>query len=314
MTQMWSRLAVCLALCSAFVFSVLGAAPAGLTPAAEASSIVAQPGIDCDFTLGFAAVRDLLSPAVVGDCVENERFIAGNGNSEQRTTNGMLAYTALYGYVRFIGSDTTWIVGPEGLVQRPNNERFEWEGDRQLVESLRSGGYFIYFRHGATDSTQTDAAPPNLPDCTTQRNLTDGGRDQAALIGVQLRALKIPVGQVVSSPYCRALQFSNLMFGRVDRSEPSMQLPDPLPVDARQRNSATFETVFTTPPAAGSNIVMVAHSPNIRDIFEFGLATDLPVEGGAVILSPNPAGGRPNIMARILPDEWSTFAEAMAIR
>ena len=49
-------------------------------------------------------------------------------------------------------------------------------------------------------------------------------------------------------------------------------------------------------------------------VFGFGLATDLPIEGGAVILSPNPAGGRPNIMARILPDEWSTFAEAMAIR
>ena len=120
--------------------------------------------------------------------------------------------------------------------------------------------------------------------------------------------------ELIASPYCRALQFSNLMFGRVDRTEPSMQLPDPLPADARQRNSATFETVFATPPGAGTNIVMVAHSPNIRDIFGFGLATDLPVEAGAVILSPNPAGGRPNIVARIVPDEWSTFAEAMAIR
>jgi len=56
----------------------------------------------------------------------------------------------------------------------------------------------------------------------------------------------------------------------------------------------------------------VAHSPTIRDVFGFGLSTDLPVEGGVVILSPNP-GGRPTVVARVLPTEWLVFAEALAI-
>ena len=91
-----SRLLVCLALCGAFVFAGLGTAPAAFTTAAEASSIVAQPGSDCDFTLGFAAVRDLLGPAVVGDCVENERFIAGNGKATYRSRLSRLTKTSSY--------------------------------------------------------------------------------------------------------------------------------------------------------------------------------------------------------------------------
>jgi hypothetical protein len=90
-----------------------------------------------------------------------------------------------------------------------------------------------------------------------------------------------------------------------------MQLPDPLPMEQRQRNSQMYETLFT-PPAPGTNTLMVAHSPNIRDIFGYGLATDLPVEGGAAILRPE-TGSRPAIVARVLPTEWPIFAEAMAV-
>lgn len=139
-------LLACVVLCAALLLSTLPPI---------AASVVAQPapGSDCEFTLGFASMRDLLGRTTVGDCIESERFLAGNGNSEQRTTNGVLSYSALDGYVRFRDRDLTWIVGPEGLAQRPNNVRFEWEGDRQLIESLWSGGYFIFFRHGPTDST-----------------------------------------------------------------------------------------------------------------------------------------------------------------
>src|SRR5439155_7771430 len=109
---------------------------------------------------GIQDMKNLAGAVRDGDCTEDERHIAGNGNSEQKTTKGMLALSALDNRVRFITSDRTWINGPNGLVDRPNNQRFDWEGDKQLVDSLRSGGYFVYFRHGATDSSQTDARPP----------------------------------------------------------------------------------------------------------------------------------------------------------
>ena len=130
--------------------------------------------------------------------------------------------------------------------------------------------------------------------------------------GQELRALKIPFGQVYASPYCRAMQFSNFMFGRA-RPEPGMQLPDPLPMEARQQNTADFEKLLeTTMPTPGTNTALVAHSPNIRDVFGFGTSADLPVEGGAAILKPGPE--KPTIEARILPDEWAAFAQALAIK
>src|SRR6185503_2092474 len=63
----------------------------------------------------------------------------------------------------------------------------------QLVDALRSGGHVIYFRHGATDQSQTDSDPNNLANCATQRNLTDAGRAQAQTIGTAFRTLGIPV-------------------------------------------------------------------------------------------------------------------------
>ena len=54
-----------------------------------------------------------------------------------------------------------------------------------------------------------------------------------------------------------------------------MQLPDPIPPEARQQNSAEFEVLFSTPITPGTNTALVAHSPNIRDVFGFGLTADL---------------------------------------
>jgi phosphohistidine phosphatase SixA len=289
-----------------FAFCVVLAGALVSTPMA-AATVHAQDA--CQFVFGFATMRDMLGPQVVGNCVEDERFVAGNGNAEQRTTRGLLVYSALDNYMRFITDNRTWINTGDRVFDRPNNQRFEWEGDRQLVEDLQGGGYIIYFRHGATDSSQTDSVPPNLDNCSAQRNLTDRGRDQAANIGLGLRALQIPVERVISSPYCRAREYSYLMLGRAE-FEPSIALPDPLPEAEARANTETFRRLLSTlTPPAGSNVVIVAHSPNIRD----AAGVDLPVEGEAAILSPTPDGA-PTLVARILPDDWATLAAALAPR
>jgi phosphohistidine phosphatase SixA len=253
-------------------------------------------------------MRDLVGAAIVGECRENERHIPGNGNAEQRTANGILVYRAIDGRLLFSNDSRTWINGPQGLVDRPNNQRFPWEGDRELVEALQRGGYEIYFRHGATDSTQTDSDPNNLANCATQRNLTDQGRAQARAIGEAFRALNIPVGKVLTSEYCRAKEYAELTVG-AGEVEPSMVLPDPLPPEVRQANTAAFQQLLAQPVPAGTNVVFVAHSPNIRD----AAGIDLPVEGEAAILKPNP-GSAPMLVARILPDEWPALAEALTPR
>jgi phosphohistidine phosphatase SixA len=205
----------------------------------------------------------------------------------------------------FSNGSRVWINGPRGLVERRANERFDWEPDRQAIEGLQRGGYFVYFRHGVTNRSEQDSDPKNLANCATQRNLTDEGRAQARVIGDAFRKLNIPVGRLLSSEYCRALEFARLSIGNPD-VEPSLVLPDPLTAEERQRNTSDLLRLLASPPAAGGNTVMVSHSPNIKDAVE----VDLPIEAGAVILKPVP-GGKPTPVMRILPGEWTELAEGL---
>ena len=82
--------------------------------------------------------------------------------------------------------------------------------DVALVEALRGGGYNLYFRHAATDWSQTDrverAGDWTSCDSARIRQLSDQGRESARRIGAAMRALSIPVDKVYASPYCRAVQ------------------------------------------------------------------------------------------------------------
>ena len=87
-----------------------------------------------------------------------------------------------------------------------------------LVTELRQGGYSLYFRHTATDFSQNDSRLV-IGDCSTQRLLTDAGRNQARAIGAAITALKLPVGEVIASPYCRTLETARLITGRADAND-----------------------------------------------------------------------------------------------
>ena len=82
-----------------------------------------------------------------------------------------------------------------------------------LVGRLRAGGLTLYFRHAVTDQSRQDDPSPDLSDRSTQRNLSDVGRRQATAIGEAIRALAIPIGPVLASPYARAVETGELAFG-----------------------------------------------------------------------------------------------------
>src|SRR5688572_21529728 len=74
------------------------AVPAG--PATGAQPAAPAPQVDCQFVFGFEEMANVAGKDRIGDCVENERHIAGNGSSEQRTTRGLLVLSALDSRVR----------------------------------------------------------------------------------------------------------------------------------------------------------------------------------------------------------------------
>jgi broad specificity phosphatase PhoE len=82
---------------------------------------------------------------------------------------------------------------------------------------LRDGGYVIVFRHGATYQDQADTHPLNPSNVAKQRQLNDDGRALAKSIGKSLHKLRIPVGQIHSSLFQRAIDTGALMgFGDVE--------------------------------------------------------------------------------------------------
>src|SRR4051794_20726812 len=85
----------------------------------------------------------------------------------------------------------------------------------RFVTLLRRGGNVLVFRHAATDPSQADAQRFRYTQCSRQRNLDDRGRAQARAIGRAVRVMRVPIGRVLASPYCRTVQTARIAFGRV---------------------------------------------------------------------------------------------------
>jgi phosphohistidine phosphatase SixA len=177
-------------------------------------------------------------------------------------------------------------------------------GGERLVSALRRGGHVIYFRHTATDWGEDDEHPVDLSDCETQRNLSATGRREARAIGEAIDGLDIPIGRVLSSPFCRALDTARLAFGRV-RPDAGLENLESTESDAEaERRTNRLRRLLSTRPTGGTNRVLTGHGYNIQAVVE-GTAD---AEGDAEIFRP----GRRNRLAHVAtvtPAEWEALAE-----
>ncbi len=107
-----------LAMAAIVVFAALLFALGGAGRAAAAA--------DCQFVLGFQALHAMI-PDTVGGCVENEQHHPGQGVTLQQTKNGVLVWQKATNHTSFTDGSHTWVLGPLGLQQRLNSERFDWE-------------------------------------------------------------------------------------------------------------------------------------------------------------------------------------------
>ncbi|MCW5634687.1 MAG: histidine phosphatase family protein [Rubrivivax sp.] len=176
----------------------------------------------------------------------------------------------------------------------------------ELVNALRGGGHVIYFRHGATDLATRDADRIDLADCTKQRQLSAEGRRQMADIGRLFAQMRIPVGTVLASPYCRAIDTARLAFGR---ATVDAELEHTVTADAAttQRRGAALTRLLGTPPAAGTNTVLAGHTGNLQE------ATGIwpSPEGVAIVFKPD-GQGRGRYVATVPPGRWAELARGAA--
>lgn len=148
---------------------------------------------------------------------------------------------------------------------------------------LREGGRIVLIRHANAPGTG-DPARFDVADCSTQRNLSDQGRQQARRMGALFAARSAPLDRVLSSRWCRCLETARLAFGEreVEPFEPLDSFFGNPSAEAEQTAAVLAEIRSFTGPG---NMVMVTHQVNIT-----ALTGVVPREAEAVIVTPQGEG------------------------
>ena len=133
-----------------------------------------------------------------------------------------------------------------------------------------------------------------IDDCTTQRNLSDRGREQAQRIGNLFRQNGISDATVLSSAWCRCLDTARLLeLGDVEQV-------DVLNSFFRNRQLAGQQTKalirLVREQAAGTPLILVTHQVNITAL------TDVFPESGEIVFFRLSDDDRIDIIGRLSTD------------
>jgi hypothetical protein len=171
-----------------------------------------------------------------------------------------------------------------------------WAADAGLLQKLRSGGYVLYLRHTSTDFSRNDARMKSYEDCDNQRNLTDKGRDEARAIASHLKRLKVPVGAVLASPFCRTMETARLAFGSARPMQEVRGGP------ARTDDPARYDPLkklMSTKPPAGQNTALSSHGNPFYAVF----GPPYLAEGEMAVIDPSALA----IVGRIRLEDWQAL-------
>ena len=166
--------------------------------------------------------------------------------------------------------------------------------NEQLWAALKHGGKVILLRHTHVDIREGIGrlSPGN---CAEEVNLSSRGVQQAKSLGDAFRAHGIPIGEVLTSPYCRCIDTGKLAFGR---ATPVQYLRPPGTVSEDQaklnQKRVVQEILKHRDP---SNLVMITHDLNIADVV---LEDTVPM-GEFFVLQPK--GKDFDVLGKIYPDD-----------
>src|SRR5262245_64759163 len=76
----------------------------------------------------------------------------------------------------------------------------------QLVALMRQGGLVLIVRHASSPQELPTEASANADNLKLERQLDEAGRSASIAMGQALGALKVPIGEVLTSPAYRAME------------------------------------------------------------------------------------------------------------
>jgi phosphohistidine phosphatase SixA len=165
-----------------------------------------------------------------------------------------------------------------------------------LMSKLRGGGYSILLRHARTDYSVQEPQGTVPAERSAQRNLSDDGIRDAALIGVVFRKYGVSFAEIIASPMFRTVETAEMVAGK-PKITMALRVIPPTPEQA---------ALIKTPPKPGTNRLIVTH--------HFVIETHVPgVKPGSVgeseaAVVSHAADGTPQLVGIIKLDDWKALA------
>lgn len=160
------------------------------------------------------------------------------------------------------------------------------------AELLRKGGVVVAFRHALAPGTFD---PPNfkLGDCSTQRNLSAEGREQARRMGAWFAAQGLRPDNVRSSPWCRCMDTATLAFGAAQPWEALASPVGSVEATTADRLALLRTALVQATQRPGQFTVWVTHMFVLADLVGANTGS-----GEGLVLQAD-AAGKPVVLARL---------------
>jgi len=133
-----------------------------------------------------------------------------------------------------------------------------------LASELSDGQHVLLMRHADAPGFG-DPAGYQLDQCSTQRNLGDYGKKQAALIGVWLKQQGVSAANVMSSPWCRCIDTAKLLnLGKVQIAPALGSFFDNMSLEKQQTKELEKLIQSTLKSNNKTPLILVTHHVNIQ--------------------------------------------------
>jgi phosphohistidine phosphatase SixA len=174
---------------------------------------------------------------------------------------------------------------------------------KALIEELRKGGLIVYFRHTKTlpehehEAKMRREGKWRAEDCSTQRNLSEAGLNEANEQREWVVKIGIPFDKVLSSSACRA----RIHAERV--TQKSIEFTDVLTPSRSEEKAIALRKMLNTPPAPRTNTFMFAHGGILWNATDYDS-----VESETFVFRPAAEGKPPTLLASIKMTDWPALA------
>jgi phosphohistidine phosphatase SixA len=164
----------------------------------------------------------------------------------------------------------------------------EAQGSGDFWALLRRGGCVVLMRHALTEPGVGDPPGFRLDQCSTQRQLSEAGREQARRVGAAFTREAVRLDEVRSSAWCRCTETAEIAFGRHTVWAPINSFFNDATGPAQTRELLQSVRGLVAP----KNLLLVTHQVNIS-----ALTGTFPAMGEVFVTRPV-TGDRLPVLAR----------------